>query len=567
MTRFFALTLALASLYPAFAQVPDYVPTDGLVGWWPFDGNAHDAGPNTLNGLEYDVQATNSRAGTDSSAMYFNGSSHINLGNSSLLNPDTALSLSAWFRLDAPSSTNLSTIFGRNKDNVENRYCFNFGIQTIDGFQLRFGIEDDSNGSPIIDFNTPIELTYGEWFNYSATFSQATGWMTVYLNGLEAGRLNVGPIEINQLDTPTLIGFYRPNGNHAFQGALDDIGLWNRALNSFEIAGLFLSAPATQGCTNDLACNYDSQAFLDDGSCLFSGCMDDQACNYDAAAGCDDGSCDYSCCPGPGCCGAGTTWNWTTSECDVANPSDSNFDGCVQLNDLLDLLGAYGQCSNEQPCEAVSHEGYEYATVQIDGQCWFAENLRTTTYANGDSIDAGLNDAAWGTTAAGARTTFGEGSSDVFIGNDDEVANAGTYGHLYNAHAVTDARGLCPTGWHVPTDAEWMDLELALGMPADTAMLLGLRGTDEGAQIKSTSLWADGGNGTNASGFAGLPAGIRATDGSFQSESTLAVWWSSTPYSESGQLLGRAVYSWNDQVSRGDAPTPQEGYSVRCLRD
>ena len=100
------------------------------------------------------------------------------------------------------------------------------------------------------------------------------------------------------------------------------------------------------GCTNEAASNYNPYALCDDGSCEIPGCMDAIACNYNTDANNDDSSCDYSCCPGPGCCGEGTTWNWQTSECDVTNPSDSNFDGCIQLNDLLDLLGAYGGCPN-----------------------------------------------------------------------------------------------------------------------------------------------------------------------------------------------------------------------------
>ena len=74
------------------------------------------------------------------------------------------------------------------------------------------------------------------------------------------------------------------------------------------------------------------------------GCMDPLACNYSNLATESDGSCDYSCCPGPGCCHYGTVWSLELQKCVVENPSDINLDGCVQLNDLLELLLTYGNC-------------------------------------------------------------------------------------------------------------------------------------------------------------------------------------------------------------------------------
>ena len=90
-----------------------------------------------------------------------------------------------------------------------------------------------------------------------------------------------------------------------------------------------------------------------------TGCTDAEACNFNFEAACDDGSCDYSCCPGPGCCDVGTEWSWESNTCIVANPADINLDGCVQLNDLLDLLSAYGDCGAEEEASgfALSFDG------------------------------------------------------------------------------------------------------------------------------------------------------------------------------------------------------------------
>ena len=87
---------------------------------------------------------------------------------------------------------------------------------------------------------------------------------------------------------------------------------------------------------------------------MIPGCTDPEACNFNDAANEDDGSCEYSCCPGPGCCDLGMHWDWELGMCQITNVADTNLDGCVQLNDLLDVLSAYGNCTEaevaEHPC-------------------------------------------------------------------------------------------------------------------------------------------------------------------------------------------------------------------------
>ena len=187
-----------------------------------------------------------------------------------------------------------------------------------------------------------------------------------------------------------------------------------------------------------------------------NGCTDASACNYNPNATVDDGSC-VSCAVVSAFCGIGTIWDATSQRCIGDGFGDINLDGCVQLLDLLDLLGVYGFCRDvcgectlpnavstclnevcviaacndgfadyngldEDGCESevssawscgedVLFDNHLYATVQINDQCWFAENLRSTSYANGDVIPGGLNDAGWSTASNGARAVFGEGAS------------------------------------------------------------------------------------------------------------------------------------------------------------
>ena len=105
------------------------------------------------------------------------------------------------------------------------------------------------------------------------------------------------------------------------------------------------------GCTDITACNFDSTATQNDGSCAPSGCLEPDACNYSAEAECDDGSCDYACCPGPGCCLDGTVWDYTNLGCVVATPTDVDLDGCTGVGDVLEVLATFGQCYDDSENE------------------------------------------------------------------------------------------------------------------------------------------------------------------------------------------------------------------------
>ena len=203
-----------------------------------------------------------------------------------------------------------------------------------------------------------------------------------------------------------------------------------------------------------------------------------------------------------------------------------------------------GSCLNlAQNCgDNVTYQGYDYATVLIGEQCWFAENLRSENYENGDAIPAGLSDSEWSSTTLGATAVYVESAVDLE-----------TYGRLYNWFAVYEARGLCPSGWHVPTDGEWTVMTNFLGGESVA-----------GGQMKTTYGWNNGGNGTNSSGFSGLPGGGRGSSGSFNYAGDFGSWWSSSPsgFSAWGRSLG---YNY-ESVTRGSGNL-WAGFSVRCVRD
>jgi len=149
---------------------------------------------------------------------------------------------------------------------------------------------------------------------------------------------------------------------------------------------------------------------------------------------------------------------------------------------------------NAQETGAVTDiEGNVYLTIKIGDQLWMAENLKVSRYRNGDNIPNVPDTSEWVNLTTGAWVYYNNDSS-----NDE------TYGKLYNWYAVDDNRGLCPTGWHVPSEEEW------------TTLTIFLIGRNVGGTMKSTTGWNSPNTGaTNESGFSGLPGGNRNSDGDF----------------------------------------------------
>jgi uncharacterized protein (TIGR02145 family) len=218
--------------------------------------------------------------------------------------------------------------------------------------------------------------------------------------------------------------------------------------------------------------------------------------------------------------------------------------------------GGGGIVSN--PGAGVTFGGYTYATVVLgNGQEWMAENLRTTTYANGDPIPNVTDNTAWNQLTTGAWAHY-----------DNNASYENPYGKLYNWYAVSDPRNVCPTNWHVPTDAEWNTLVGYLD-PTYDPNAIGSQSVTAGGKMKSTGTqyWIAPNTGaTNESGFSGLPGGSRASDsGAFGNLGFLGWWWSA---SESG-----AETAWTRDLGLNSAGLvrfnnpKRDGFSVRCLRD
>lgn len=192
-----------------------------------------------------------------------------------------------------------------------------------------------------------------------------------------------------------------------------------------------------------------------------------------------------------------------------------------------------------------------YATVKIGNQIWMAENLAYLT--------------AVSPPKPGSNTTPHYYVYD-YTGTNLEVSkktvNYITYGVIYNWSAAKIA---CPSGWHLPSDEEWIQLEKTLGMTQTQTVEIGWRGNNQGTQMKSTLVWNNEGQENNFSGFSALPSGFRYVGGAFGSIETWCGWWIDTQYSATNAWY-RALNDENSNVHRNNMDKSY-GLSVRCVKD
>jgi len=237
---------------------------------------------------------------------------------------------------------------------------------------------------------------------------------------------------------------------------------------------------------------------------------------------------------------------------------DFNLDGQVSNPDKVEkwsvntgrssqVIG-YWYCN--KPLED-QRDGQFYQTKQIGAQCWMAENLNV------------------GNMIPGTSWMGNNGVIEKYCYNDS-TAKCDVYGGLYQWEEAMEytttpgVKGICPDGWHFPTEEEYCTLTQFID-PAVTCGVTGWSGTDVGTRMKSTGGWYGGGNGTNTSGFSGLPGGYRDAFGWFAHQAYYANFWTSTEVSQT------EAWRWN--LYHGEARIYQtgddkaHGFSVRCLRD
>lgn len=287
------------------------------------------------------------------------------------------------------------------------------------------------------------------------------------------------------------------------------------------------------------------------------GCADLTACNYDPAAEADNGTCDYSCCPGPGCCSDGMYWDYDLQVCQVIETCEDDLDGdgVVGVNDLMQLLSSFGtSCPLVEPAEwtcgdPVSYHGYDYETVLIGEQCWFAENCKYLPQVQ----------SSYGLDSVPAAFVFDYYGTDV-----EEAMLTENYiqrGALYNYYAITEWE-LCPSGWHVPYKEEIVELQNFI--ESEGLFVSELKST--GDNLSGDGYW-DYPNecGNSAFGFDFVPTGYVNSGGHDWLNWIGFMRTASENYTGTSWVfdLRHDLCEYGGLAGRGK----QNGFSARCIQD
>ena len=216
-----------------------------------------------------------------------------------------------------------------------------------------------------------------------------------------------------------------------------------------------------------------------------------------------------------------------------------------------------------------TRDSHEYRWVKIGEQVWMAENLAYLPSVNPSSSESNTDPYYYVYDYQGSSVSEAKATS-----------NYATYGVLYNWPAAmagassssanpSGVQGVCPDGWHVPSDAEWKELEMHFGMSQTEADGTEWRGTDEGGKLKETGTthWYSPNTGaTNESGFSSLPGGYRDNNGNYTGMGLNACFWSSAEFVSGDNAWYRILYYDRSEVGRNGCSNDY-GLSVRCIRD
>ena len=217
---------------------------------------------------------------------------------------------------------------------------------------------------------------------------------------------------------------------------------------------------------------------------------------------------------------------------------------------LAGFTGCKSGSEKEKSAEQVIDiEGNSYAVIHIGQQAWMAENLKTSTLSDGTQIPRVEEYEEWAQLTLPAYSWY----------NNDSL-NAEEFGALYNCYAV-ETEKLCPEGWHVPTDEDWIVLASSIGFAAEAGGAMKESGT---AHWKTPNAFAN-----NESGFTALPGGYRSYNGTFNLMRIDGYWWSSSEkswYGSKNTVIYRNLKYDGPDLFR-ELAVKANGFSVRCVKN
>ena len=536
ISTIFVVTLTKAQ------DLPSYIPSDGLVVYYPFNGNANDASGNGNNGAVSGATLTSDKDGNTNKAYEFTVDENVQLGSSQdeititsdpLMNSNE-ITLSAWvYPRSKPGAfaNRPLTVFGRWEINEANE-VFRFQVNENNKIYFRAGSEAFESG----------QINYDTWSHIAITVG-SNGTVKSYLNGSYVDETNFStPLNVNSQSNLTIGSLASSNGTwYLFDGKLDELGYWNKVLTSQEIANLFSGSAdillnGTVSSENNQIKNVAdpthaqdvaTKSYVDSNVSSFSGSYNDLT---------------------------DTPTIYTQAQVDEL------------INNLLDRIVEIE--NNSAILE--DQDGNVFESVLIGNQVWATSDAKNSTYRDGTTIPQITDMNTWNQSTTGAWCYY---------------ENDNTKWKLYNWYAVagihdndpnTPNKKFAPEGWRVATDSDWTVLENFLidnGYNYDGS-------TSErkfAKAISANNTWVECGNcedgapgqdvtANNSTGFSAVPTGYIVND-NFQNGSERAEWWTST---ENESDLNKA---WKRGINRSykgfDITTPFKtiGKAVRIIKE
>jgi hypothetical protein len=225
-----------------FSQAPSYVPVNGLIGWWPFNGNANDESGNGNNGIVNGATLTNDRNGVANSAYSFDGDDRIDVGNLNLGQIQYSYTYSTWFRTSSTSNTDKTIISDYNSSSGDDDIFSCWNLLEFNNQVVRCETRNYPNGYGV---GSTSPLNNGVWHYMVSVLDRNTGLLELYVDGIFISSTSF-PNQTN-FDANGFLRFGVHMWSNTFQssaywiGEIDDIGIWNRALTQQEITNLYTS--------------------------------------------------------------------------------------------------------------------------------------------------------------------------------------------------------------------------------------------------------------------------------------------------------------------------------------
>ena len=233
----------------------------------------------------------------------------------------------------------------------------------------------------------------------------------------------------------------------------------------------------------------------------------------------------------------------TTTPNTTSNPISCVDNPSINFTALGTPVGKFSDCIKDV-------DGNVYKTVTIGTQTWMSENLKVSKYNDGTTIPNITDNTQWQNNTTGAWSYY-----------NNDAANNAKYGKLYNWYAVSKTsngnKNVCPTGWHVPSDAEWTVLTDYLGGESVAGGKM--------KEVGTTSWNSPNAGATNTSLFSALPGGNRNVNGGYNVIGHYGYWWSSTE-NNTNNAWNRDLDDYDGSADRYNS-NKYSGISVRCLRD